>query len=70
MQGQRPDPEFIDEEYEYQVEDILDVRVVRNKRQFLVKWEGYPIQEATWEPESNLVNCVDVLNGFLARRKL
>lgn len=32
MSGQRPEPEFVDQEFEYQVEDIIDVRVVRGKR--------------------------------------
>jgi hypothetical protein len=60
----------VDDTLEYAVEDILDVRVTRGKRMFLVKWEGYPIQEATWEPESNLSNCPKILADFVSRRKL
>ena len=54
---------------EFEVEDILDVRVInrgRHRRQdFLVKWQGYGIFDSTWEPESNLTNCPDILSNFL-----
>jgi hypothetical protein len=40
---------------EYHVEKILDTRMLpRKPREYLVKWEAYPITDATWEPESNL----------------
>ena len=42
----------------YEVENILWWRQkkVKNKsiREFLVLWAGYPLEEATWEPEDNI----------------
>ena len=35
------------------VESILEIRG-KKKKEFLVKWAGYPIDEATWEPEKNI----------------
>ena len=57
-----------DDSGEYEVEDILDHRLVRRGRrtteQFLVKWKGYSIFESTWEPRANLTNCPDILRAF------
>lgn len=35
----------------------------RGRRKFLVKWEGYPLSEASWEPETNL-NRYGVITAF------
>jgi hypothetical protein len=48
---------------EYQVEEILDCRLVRNATRYLIKWEGYPHSENTWEPKRNL-SCPELLADF------
>jgi hypothetical protein len=54
----------------YEVEKILDHRVDRRgNRRFLVKWQGYPYSEKTWEPEKTL-NCPDLLEAYLKHQKL
>ena len=35
-----------------------------NKKEFLVKWLGYGPEHNTWEPETNLTNCTEVLQTF------
>ena len=55
-------------ESEYEVEDILDARVNRRKTQFLVKWKGFPIEDASWEPESNMEGWPALLSKQFSRR--
>uniref|UniRef100_A0A915B216 Chromo domain-containing protein n=1 Tax=Parascaris univalens TaxID=6257 RepID=A0A915B216_PARUN len=38
---------------EYEVDEVLNVKGQGNKRQYLVKWKGYPLSESTWEPRSH-----------------
>ena len=40
----------------YEVEKIINSKIYRNKKYYLVKWLCYPIHESTWEPKSNLKN--------------
>jgi hypothetical protein len=44
----QPAPELIDGEEEYQVEEIIDERISRRKKQYLIKWVGYPVSENSW----------------------
>jgi hypothetical protein len=61
-----PQPVYIPEtkEFEYEVEQILDKRIIRNKPQYLIKWLGYPLHDATWEPSENLKNAPEKLKEF------
>ena len=52
---------------EFEVERILDMRVIRGQRQYLIKWKGYGDFENSWEPEGNLSNAKEVLQEFLGR---
>jgi hypothetical protein len=38
----------------YKVESILDTRTRSGKREYLIKWLGYPQSMASWEPEDNI----------------
>ena len=52
--AQRLDPIVIDGVPEYHVEQILKKRKHYNKFQYLVKWTGYPISEASWESATKM----------------
>jgi hypothetical protein len=58
-----PLPVIVNDEEEWQVEEILDSRCIRRKLPYLVKWQGYP--EPTWEPEEFCadVQAVDVFHA-------
>ena len=43
-----PEPEMVDGEEHYEVQEILDSRFFRNKLQYLVAWKGYNYQENSW----------------------
>jgi hypothetical protein len=47
---QRPPPDLVDNEEEYEVEKVLDSRLFgrRKRLQYLVKWKGYPDSDNMW----------------------
>lgn len=66
----RPGPTVPGEENEWDVDTILDARKQRGKhQQYLVKWVGYPVEEATWEPAEYLTNAKSAIRSFQRRRK-
>ncbi|KAJ3336108.1 hypothetical protein HDU93_003639 [Gonapodya sp. JEL0774] len=46
----------------------FDVAEDYKKRKFFVKWENYPESQATWEPESNMIDCDDLIATFMESR--
>lgn len=44
-------------EDEYVVERIIGKKIKHGKVKYLVKWDGYETDEATWEPIENLVTA-------------
>ncbi len=40
----------------YDVEKIINDRVINGKIQYLIKWVGYPDSENTWEDEENVLS--------------
>ena len=55
---------------EFEVERALDHRQVHYGHvwvdEYLVKWVGYGVFEATWEPSTHLANSPTALADFLA----
>ena len=49
--------EIENEESEYEVEAILDFKLVRNIMEYLVKWKGYLYDENIWEFKVHLENA-------------
>ena len=47
---QRPPPDLVDGEEEYEIEKVVDSRCFGRGRvlQYLVKWKGYPDSENQW----------------------
>ena len=59
-----PSPMVIDGEEEYEVEVILKHKGKGARCLYLVMWKGYPIIEASWEPESHLRNVPLILEDY------
>lgn len=51
----------------YDVEEIIDHRYINGKKEYLVKWEGYPRSESTWEPLIHLENVQDLVEKYNRR---
>ena len=50
---------------EYQVERILNKRInACGATEYQIKWQGYPLEESTWEPIGNLGNCRHLIDQF------
>ena len=46
----KPPPEVLNDKEHYEVEAILDSKRQGRGTKYLVKWEGYPEADNTWEP--------------------
>src|SRR5271169_3980254 len=60
----RPPPDLIEGEEVYEIEEILNHRRRGRGFQYYIKWRGYPISDASWEPEHAFSNDGDTLNNY------
>jgi len=59
-----PELVIIKGEEEFEVEKILNKKIVRRKEKFLVRWKGYTVEEDTWESRENLENTKELVEEF------
>ena len=74
QQLDRPPPQVQGDDPEWEVEKVLDKRVVlvgqgrgRPKlalTQYLVHWLGYPTEQDSWEDEENLLNAPEAISDY------
>ena len=57
-----PPPIIVDDNIEFEVEEILDSKLVRKTLKYLVRWVGY--KELTWEPSELLKNSPELVHHF------
>jgi len=64
----RPAPDLIDNEEEYEVEKVLDSRHFGRgrKKQYLIKWKGYPDSDNEWVDVRN-THAPEVIREFESR---
>ena len=48
----------------FDVENIITRKTDGKKNLYLIKWQGYPIADCSWEPISNLTNIMDLVDNF------
>ena len=66
----RPLPELLKGEEVYKVESIIKHRRRGLGYQYLLKWKGYPITDATWETELAFSDDGDMLVAYKERHQL
>ena len=68
---QRPPPDLVDNEEEYEVEAILDSRKFgRGRRlQYLIKWKGYPDSDNQWIDKDD-ISADDKVRDVAVRLRL
>jgi len=67
VKGQKkvpPKPVIIEGEEEFEVEKIINKRIVRGKEKFLVRWKGYTAEANTWKSRENLENARELVEEF------
>ena len=65
-----PPPELLEGEEVYEIESILNHRRRGRGYQYYVKWAGYPISDASWEPEHVFSDDGDILKQYKLRHDL
>ena len=46
------------------VEKILDRRKVNDRLEYKIKWDGYPMNQSTWEPLENLRTAIELVEEY------
>jgi Chromo (CHRromatin Organisation MOdifier) domain len=57
-------PDIEEGEEVYEVEQILKHRKCGQDYKYLIKWVGYLITKALWEPKLNLTGATDILQEY------
>lgn len=52
----------------WQVEAVVDEKMVRGVKHYLIRWKGYSEDNDTWEPEDTL-SCPELVKQFYTSRK-
>ena len=62
----RPPPDLVGEEEQYEVEQVLDERIYGcwKKKQYLVKWKGYPDSDNQWLDAKDMENTQELIADF------
>ena len=65
----RPPPDLIDDEEEYEVEQIKAHRNFGRSKclQYLIKWKGYPESDNTWEDATD-VHAPEIIKQYHKHR--
>ena len=65
-----PPPVELADGPEWEVEEILDSKLIRNKLHYLVSWKGFQddeLERQSWEPEANVRNSSRLIKTFHQR---
>lgn len=63
-----PLPDLEDED-EWEIEEIKDKALMKGQTHYLVKWEGWPTEYNQWIPESDMDNAKEAIRRYEKHRK-
>ncbi|EFA86005.1 LTR-retrotransposon skipper [Heterostelium album PN500] len=63
------EPDIIDNEEEFEIEQIIGDRMYRKKKQYQIKWLGYPLDKATWQYSKNMDHAKDLIKEYENNKK-
>jgi hypothetical protein len=66
---QHDPPNLVDNEEEFEVEDIIAHRGQGNRTQYLVRFKSYGPEDDLWLPAKNLAHAPDILQDYLDRQQ-
>lgn len=53
-----------DTEIEYEVKEIIGMKVMKKKLFYRVVWKGFDMDDATWEPIDHLTNTIEKVKEY------
>ena len=57
-------PDLEDPQDEWEVEEVLDKRRIKDTVHYLVKWTGWPSEYNSYEPATHLINAPKAIAAF------
>ncbi|CCM06925.1 uncharacterized protein FIBRA_09237 [Fibroporia radiculosa] len=65
----QPPPELIKNQEEFEIERIIDSKIVGKRTLYRVRWKGYPASDDSWLLKAELSHGKDALADFLQPNK-
>jgi len=62
-------PDLEDPQDEWEVEEVLDKRRIKDTLHYLVKWDGWPSEYNSYEPAAHLANAPGAVTSFEKKLK-
>lgn len=63
-----PEPDDIDGDEEWEVEEVLGERTRRGRLQFYIRWKGYSEAYDSWEPEEHVEHAQEAIEEFRKKK--
>jgi|SRR5882762_6340847 len=61
----------LEDDQEWDVEEVKDKRTINKKTHYLVKWDGWPVEYNQWVPEEDMTGAMEAVRKYekAAKRK-
>jgi hypothetical protein len=64
-----PLPELVEDQEEWEVQEVRDSKTIDGVLHYLVKWTGWPSEYDSWEPAPHLANAPKKIQEFEKQKK-